>query len=59
MCFCDVFILIAYDPLEDGVDGTVQSQQALDAVTQHVCAVKMPCWMAPLHGAAAVRDCSV
>jgi len=30
-CFCDVYILIVYGPLEVGVDGTEQAQQALDA----------------------------
>jgi len=30
-CFCDVYILSVYGPLESGVDGTEQPQQALDA----------------------------
>ena len=30
-CFCDVYRLIVYGPLEGGVDGTEQAQQALDA----------------------------
>jgi len=30
-CFCDVYILIVYGPLEGGVDGTEQAQKTLDA----------------------------
>jgi len=30
-----------------------------EKITQHVSVVKMCCWMAPLHRAAAVRDCTV
>jgi len=30
-----------------------------ELLTQHVCAVKMPCWMAPRHLVAAIPDCTV
>jgi len=58
-CFCDVYILMIYGPpagrwCRCHRTGTT-SPWRWEQLMQHVCEVKMPCWIAPRHRAAAVR----